>query len=157
MAGSARDTNPPLSSWTCDSCGEPVNVEDGYVIWRTAAHKAWGFKIIHRGRCDDKACQSSLALEDLLGPIGLVRLTSFLDVGEFHAPDFNDRSPEDIRVRDMAEFVVLFRRLHVPFYEEARSRFHLTLFQEEMDGVNEVRVYQRDILERAARGEFDED
>lgn len=146
----------PLTSWVCDSCGDPVGVEDGYVIWRSSNHKLWNFRIIHKGRCDDPSFHSSMALSDLLGTNGLIRLTSFLDVGEFHAPDFKDRSADDIRVRDMAEFVVLFRRLHVPFYEEARSRFHLTLFRQEADGAHEVRVYQRDFLERAARGEFDD-
>lgn len=157
MAPDGHTQVQPLTRWTCDTCGNSVGVENGYVIWHSKNHQVWGFRIIHQKACDDRSHHSSLPLEDFLGQPGLIRLTSFLDVGEFHAPDLADRSADDIRVRDMADFVVFFRRVQIPFYEEARGRFQDSYFQQEVDGMSEIRVYQADVLSRAANGEFDAD
>lgn len=140
----------PLTRWHCDVCGDTVDVEKGYVIWRSSDRVRWDFKIIHKVICDDKSHGSSLPLSYFLGPDGLIRLTSFLSYGEYHLRGLEPDASGGATVRDMDEFVVLLRRLQIPFYEEARRRFDDVEFQQDVDGASEVRVYGQDILEQAA-------
>lgn len=153
MRNELAGARSPLTHWQCDVCGELVDRQTGYVIWRRKGHKCWDFKIIHQKQCDDPAYLSSLPIDSFLGPDGLARLTSFLDIGEFHdAPEL--RSDDDMRVASMPEFVTLLRRLQIPYYEEARTEFSNPLFRQEVDGVSEVSVYKQEVLRRAASGEF---
>lgn len=124
-----RDTEGPLTSWTCDTCGERIEtVDDGYVEWRqsTVNHQpAVGFHIVHHAsasprRLADHAqrpgegCyqhgsmpdRNDLALRDFIGVTGIARLLAMIEDG----------------VADMAGFLDLFRRVQVPWYEEARRK-----------------------------------
>ncbi len=118
----------PLQQWICDSCGEVINdPEQGYVEWMETEDKMHGFRIVHHALYSPRKreggdCYYShserggdLALSDLLGVRGLLDLTSWIDVGEWHNPKYDGP-----HVRDMREWTTLFRRLHVPYYEEAR-------------------------------------
>lgn len=152
-----RPRREPLTKWYCDVCGDTVDVEKGYVIWRRTDGVRWDFKIIHKVICDDKSYGSSLPLSDFLGPDGLIRLTSFLSYGEYHLRSLESDQSRGAMVRNMDEFVVLLRRLQIPFYEEARRRFGDVEFQQDVDGANEVRVYGQDILEEAANWREEEE
>lgn len=150
---------PPLARWVCDTCGRLIKrADDGYVEWISEKtvddnYLARELHIVHvggrsslgppnycfqhqtaRGRCD-------LPLRDFLGAHGIVQMLSFLDVGPFHAAEYPGHT-----VGNMREFVELFRRTHLPYYEQARqylSRVHTDDF---LGGPNEIYVYLPDTL-----------
>ncbi len=134
----------PLTIWYCDVCQERIeNFKSGYVIWRaTDQMKAHDFKIIHQTRCDRKDFPASAALEDFLGADGLSYLLSFLSLGPVkkrlsEKPFFG--------VKDADEFVDFFRRLQVPYYEEARRLFGNEDYLDQNSDNNEVSPYLPDV------------
>lgn len=119
----------PLQQWICDSCAEIINgPEQGYIEWQKTGMKKHAFRIVHHApysprRSKDGDCYygnnergGDCSLRDVVGPIGLIHLTSWIDVGEWHEAKYD--GPE---VKDLREWTTLFRRLHVPYYEEART------------------------------------
>lgn len=147
----------PLQQWICDSCGEVIEKpEDGYVEWQEGMEK---FRIVHhRGssprKPEGRDCfypaalrGGDTALPGLLGDVGRVQLTSWLDAGEEFTSDLRRR------VKSLREWVVLFRRLQVPLFEEARLYFDKAVEDGRLDGANEVYFYLpehglTDILEK---------
>jgi hypothetical protein len=115
----------PLKEWICDECGTVVTVDDGTVLWNRA-HPGDGqlpafhtdFVIVHN-KCDknESTRLQSLHLDELVGPKGLMRLTEMLSGGPFQQGMTYLPNP------DYKSYVDLFRRLHVPYYEEARRFF----------------------------------
>lgn len=144
----------PLLEWYCDSCDEVIKCpKDGYVIWhgeRDDQYRAFGFRIIHHApkspgypeRSCDPGSMSSLALPDMVGPVGLIRALARIDRGRSHETE-DYGGPH---VRSLPEWCELVRRLHVPYYEEARRYWD----EAEADGfigdASEVRVYMEDFL-----------
>lgn len=120
------------------------SAEDGYVVWEDSASGDAGFEIIHHGRCDKSGKSNSGALRNVLGSDGLAKLTSHLSYGilkeGFGQP----------MIADMDGFVDFFRRVQLPYYEEARTG--LLSEQEEWSDANEVRPYLQDVLQRIAKG-----
>ncbi len=74
-------------------------------------------------------------------------MLSFIDPGPFISKVYG--GPE---VLDFREYVEIFRRLHTPFYEEARLYFDEASAAGIIDGHNEFALYDeallRDIAER---------
>jgi len=144
----------PLQQWICDSCGEIINSpKQGYVEWMETRGKVHGFRIVHhalyspyryRNDCYYKDDESGgdCSVRDLIGIRGLVNLTSWIDVGEWHDPQYSGP-----RVRDLREWTTLFRRLFIPYYEEAR---HCTDgLRDELGGAaNAVGLYLPETLKR---------
>ena len=107
----------PLRQWICDSCGEAIEKpENGWFEWYTERDTSLdsGFRIVHhRGSCmynDQRLEQqnrspSDFALSMVLGHNGLALLLNLMERKKF---------------ADMKEFIEVFRRLHLPYYEEAR-------------------------------------
>lgn len=111
----------PFTKWYCDTCGETIDVKKGRVIWNVGDHgEVFRFRIVHEGKCAKKVFFSSIPLKGLLGDIGIARLLSFLTPGPLTSGGFQETKP---RVIDFGEYVDIFRRLHVPYYEEARRHF----------------------------------
>lgn len=110
----------PLTKWRCDVCGNWIeSVDAGYVIWKSRARYS-DFKVIHQTKCDRDDHHSSAALADFLGPRGATYMLSWLSPG----PLIGDRDDgTGNSVARLSEFVDLFRRLQVPYYEEARVHF----------------------------------
>ena len=54
-------------------------------------------------------------LSEFVGVHGLLVLSSWIDVGKWHNPNYDGP-----HVRDLREWTSLFRRLRIPYYEEAR-------------------------------------
>jgi hypothetical protein len=132
----------PSRQWICDSCCEVIQKpEHGYLEWKRdpeqgsgPRHRA-GFRIVHHAlhsphrtekhqRGDGTNCYykksdrgGDFELTHFLGPDGLVALTAWIDVGEEKDPEYSGPAV------DLREWTVLFRRLHVPYYEEARQYF----------------------------------
>lgn len=143
----------PLQQWICDSCGELITAPDhGYVEWKETGSKMHGFRIVHHApysprrkkgsNCyyDNSERGGDTALADLIGPHGLILLSSWIDVGEWHDPKY--KGPE---VRDLREWTTLFRRLHIPYFEEARQCGEE--MREELEGgANQVFLYLPETL-----------
>lgn len=146
----------PLNQWICDTCGEVIErPEDGYVIWKEDEEgKLDDILIIHRNglpnkSCDDKSYRLSLDLESFIGANGLVRLLSIVDPGPYHCNEYSNK------VSNMRKFVDVIRRLHIPYYEEARLYWHEALADGFFNGANEVWMYLprtlQELIERYRR------
>lgn len=139
-------TYPPLSKWKCDKCHTLIETaQEGYTTWRDDDQgRPTGFKIVHQGACDTRLDASSVALPGFLGADGMAHLTSLLTYGPLRS-DGGHRG-----VADIDEFMDFFRRLQLPYYEEARPNFsHHDVIDEYRDAT-EVRPYLEDALKDIA-------
>lgn len=135
----------PLTIWYCDMCGEPVSKEDGYVLWSGTGNSHIDFHIIHQGVCDDDRHHRSMPLTNFLGKKGLVYLTKFLSLGMIIKHRYPDTQDSNTHV-DLDEYVDFFRRVQLPYYEEARKYFSNSELQEDYYDSNEVFPYLPDRL-----------
>lgn len=138
----------PLTQFVCDACGEIIeNPAQGWLEWQVSSvsgeRKLEGFRIIHYapfsprrarkgGRCNypsDGTVQDT-HLEQCLGVDGLARLLAMLE-----------RFPQS-----SLEIVEIIRRLHVPFYEEARRHWEAAESDGLFDGANEYYPYMQEVL-----------
>src|ERR1700704_3579748 len=111
----------PLEEWICDSCGKIVAAGGGWVEWLSGSATAAGphsFRIVHHQpschRHTHAFDRADLHLTAFLGAPGLQIFLSMLDVGPLLSPSAEPHQPE------MRSFVDTIRRLHIPYYEEAR-------------------------------------
>lgn len=130
----------PLKSWYCDVCGEVIEtVTEGYVVWdSTKELKNKNIRIIHQRKCDIDSSTSSSALADFVGVEGMVNLTSWLSLGIIKK---KLGQGSFIQAEDMDEFVDFFRRVQLPYYEDARRRFSEHEILDWYSDSNEVGVY----------------
>jgi hypothetical protein len=151
----------PLKQWICDTCHEIIKQpEHGYVEYKMDRDSLLyhGFRIVHHAphspyRKDGANCYYSnnerggdMALTDCLGAHGLVLLTSWIDPGKEFTRKF-----EKPGVKDLREWVVLMRRLHVPYYEEARFFFGQAHSDGNMGNSNQVYFYSPEGLQEMLR------
>ncbi len=140
----------PLEQWICDVCGEVIEKpEDGYVVWnedRGDEYQYFGFTVIHQSRCDNDKLPNSLPVTDFLGELGLAVLISKLSAGP--VINRNREHSSAGRVKDVDGFVDFFRRMQVPYYEEARRYFNDPEFLEDYYDSNEVYTYQPKVLKQ---------
>lgn len=127
-----------IDYWYCDVCQEKVTKDNGYVVWNNNPDS--GFNIIHRGKCDKRGQPSSSDLESFLGVDGLAYLTSFISYGEFRNDNDGGRN------LNKKSFIDFFRRVQLPYYEEARRKFSSEEVQNQMDGSNEYSPYVQSVL-----------
>lgn len=144
-----------LKQWVCDECRELIRKpEEGYVEWLTDENDIrYGFRIVHHapvssrhpdgncyrytGKCG--SCDSSL--EQFLGAGGIVKMLSFINLGSLH-DDFNTEP----KIKSSGEWVEFFKRLQVPYYEEARLYWHEAKEDGFFDGANEIKSYLPETL-----------
>ena len=141
----------PLTTWYCDVCGNPLNVEEGYVVWKNDKnHKAYDFKIIHKGKCDPKGeYRSSLPLKAFSGDEGRAQLLFFLSPGFIKINITKEStSPTYPRIKDFNEYFDLFHRCQTPYYEEARRYFRCKELLECHSDDNEVAPYFPESLKK---------
>jgi hypothetical protein len=127
----------PLEQWICDTCGDVIEEPShGYIEWvHDEQMRSYGFRICHHPThsprtkaagglgsgvdCyiyDDRP-RSSVSLEDVTGFRGMTRMLAMLDVGEVH----DKKAAHLMRVKDVREWVYVFRRLFTPSFEQARK------------------------------------
>ena len=119
----------PLKQWVCDSCGAVIEKpEDAWFEWYLDRNTSLetGFRIVHANypscRYDDRQLeQENKSLLDLpfsavIWPDGLGALLYLTEHTSF---------------ADIKEFIDIVRRLHIPYYEEARQYWK----QAEKDGL----------------------
>lgn len=150
----------PLKQWICDTCGELIEKpEQGWLEWKYK-HGTPGtvseFRICHQllsspekdsnregcyrhagpGRQDNH-------LHYFVGPDGMISLLAKLDQGRVIDPD----GKSVCGVSDVANWTETFRRLYVPYYEEARQHFDAANGDGFFDGANEVSVFTQEKLQ----------
>jgi hypothetical protein len=118
----------PLSRWICDNCSLDASSSNGVLSFLTESTPpflAYEFRIIHASGCqsdNDEAVTEEL--HTYLGADGLAKLLAYLTAGPGRAGE------QGIAVRDVDEFADLIRRLHTPYYEQARRRFRVPVMAE---------------------------
>lgn len=137
------------SVWTCDKCSNDVTLNGLGLV--AARHDSadpnrllQDWKIVHKNTCDPGASAgyvTSLDVERLVGPAGQAQLLSLLSAG----PLMN--SGPSNRIGDFDAFVDVFRRLHTPFYEEARLQFSEPDVQHRFSDSNQYHPYIPEVLE----------
>ncbi len=151
----------PLAEWQCDFCGERIKEPDhGYLEWLAEEFdRVHDFRIVHhaphspRGPSDNcyhhagKRGHADVDLPKVIGPNGIAYLLSFLDLGAYHSGE-----SEGPRVDSIREWVEIYRRLHLPHYEQARLFWDNAIEDGHFSGANEVAIYsQRSLLELIRR------
>lgn len=151
----------PLEQFICDGCGEIIDdPKFGWVEWlrEKDSLQVHGFRIVHHqaysplketdrygcSRYPGKAGCSDDYLERFLGSLGIVQLLRFIDLGPYHDPDYSVCGGP--QVKNLREWTELFRRLHIPYYEEARLYWDEALEDLFFDGANEILIYKPDFL-----------
>lgn len=157
-----RKTPPgPPSSWTCDTCGEPItDPARGLVVWRIEDGIYTDFRIVHktfRSEPDPRDCDPgdeagytmNLELDNYLGPDGLTMLLGCLSNGPLMGG-----GPASLNPVDLDSFTDLVRRVQIPDYERARPRFRDDRIREAFADANAWSPYRQDILSRIADGKI---
>lgn len=147
----------PLKQWICDHCEEVIEKpEHGcleWLSWLSGQEKVQnnGFKIVHNyehsprkpvGSCyfydtpPQGITKMNFSLNEFVGTPGMIYLLTFIDTGPFCEEPFNGPHVEDLR-----EWTELFRRLMLPFYEEARSYMKHANTDGFFKGSNEALIY----------------
>jgi hypothetical protein len=134
----------PLNEWLCDSCGEIIPGPDrGYLEWykKINSEEEAGFIIVHQPsqscQYDDKKLyregkiERSLPLTSVVGPNGLVDLMFMF---------------QDKRLEDKEELTEIIRRLHIPYYEQARQYWRNAKEDEMFVGMHPTRMFHQDII-----------
>ena len=146
----------PLQQFKCDACGQIIARPDvGWVEWLagpTRGTKAHGFRIVHNSnRCQypTSGRVHDMHLTHLLGPDGLAILLTLV------APGGRTGNRED-GVESLEEWGEIVRRLHVPYYEEARQYWSDAEADGFFAGPNTSALYNqtmlRDILTQYGHG-----
>ncbi len=121
--------------WVCDVCKKPIQKpEDGYVVWNDDGQGPKDILVIHQGDCDDDSRENSAPLTDFLGANGIARLTAMMSNGPLIAD-----GPRTIA--DLEGFTDFFRRMQLPYYEEARRNFKNSDVRADFHGANEIAPY----------------
>lgn len=146
-----------LQTWICDACSEPItDPAKALVTWKNYGEHYWyqSFLIVHKSidgrRCDPGAqsgYNSSLDLDMFLGPEGLTMLLSWLSIGPLKGGGGTRIAPEGLDA-----YVDLVRRVQIPHYEEARSKFGDEDTEHWLGDANEYYPYIPDVLDRVANG-----
>jgi hypothetical protein len=109
----------PLKQWYCDCCSERLETNEGNVEWSRGKkfnEPSHAFKIVHRREeCSFKGVTPGDTYEYLsnfVGQEGLFRLIKLLERN-------TETKSKDNYAGEIAE---LMRRLHVPYWEEARGK-----------------------------------
>ena len=143
-----KGDNRPLTIWYCDFCKEPIeDVNNCYVIWKCTEKGAYySFKIIHSVKCDQREVYDrSLPIKEFLGIDGITNLLSFLSLGPIIS---NLSSGGFQQIHDFDDFVDFFRRVQIPYYEEARRKFNNQKLLSDFIDANEVFPYTQEGLKK---------
>jgi hypothetical protein len=146
----------PLEQFYCDTCGELIeDVKNGWFEWlrETVGEKTFdhSFRICHHTkecRLHSGGWVADSSLVEFTKEKGIIRLLKFLDMGETIISTDNYDGPS---IRDFREYTEIFRRLAIPYYEEARQYWNEAEHDGEHHGVNEIALYLPDRLERLVK------
>ena len=108
----------PLTQFFCDSCNELIDTPaDGYIEFDKNEQLQYNnFKIVHNEERCFQGLISSFELSRLLGSEGIGILSSWVHVGPITDPVGREKS----EYASVVEFAEFFKRLQLPYYEQAR-------------------------------------
>jgi len=157
----------PLEQFICDTCGQVIEtVKDGYLEWEHSSRIRKNFRIIHATWVSPlgqpKGCfeldagtkgwgHATAALEDFLTDKGLGRLLEWLDPGPYLQPDYDGSTLESLR-----EYAEFFKRLRLPYYEEARHHFAQAVSDGVIDDSGNPAVYSNPNYLKAVAEQYSE-
>ena len=158
----------PLEQFICDECGEIINSpKEGYVeqVEKLNEDGKWiarGFRIVHayyaspRKKVNTEGCyrygnesgRMDIGLDDFI-QYAKQNMFSFLDKGVIY-----DRNGTiGCQIENFREFTEFFKRLIIPYYEEAR--FYLNEAYDDIYDINELVLYSekklKEIVEKYSR------
>lgn len=135
----------PGEQWICDTCGEIIKKpEDGYVQWhRNSSMQIDDFIIVHHFAASPRnhhknGCykyDSDDNLKRFLGVHGMVELHSLVDPGPYHMPKYEPM------VSDIRKWLDFYKRLQLPYYEEARLYWNRAIDDNYFSVSNEIYIY----------------
>lgn len=141
----------PIEEFYCDTCEQIIDGnENGYVEWLSfledkETNLVNGFRICHnKENCfihSSTFGHSSLPLTEFLGKNGHILLLKMIDIGPFHEPKYSHP-----RIKDFREYSEFFRRLTIPYYEEARQWWNEAINDGYFDEIGEVSIYMPERL-----------
>lgn len=155
----AEPSLTPLRQWICDTCGTLIREpKHGWVEWHHDGNFRYSaFRICHHAMASPLGGQegcykygSHPNAQDAhlhhLSEDHAIHLMSYLDVGPIHDPG----GPQTVNV-DIRSWSELYRRLYLPYYEEARLYFEEARSAGFYEGHNELLPYIEDTLIRVIR------
>lgn len=131
----------PLEEWICDTCGQKLSANNGWLEWLSPRSGPHSFNIVHNKRAcyqhDHHPDRSDMHLHVFLGANGLQQFLSMMDLGKILDPSgmYMPALPE------MRSFVDTIRRLHIPHYEEARQYISEAVADGYFSDQNEVSIF----------------
>ena len=119
----------PLEEFYCDTCGGLIETpKNGYLVFDSNEERKYhSFKIVHHQQRCITELPRSYSLERILSTDGLGILMSWVHLGSLEERDVSE-------VASPKEFAEFFKRLHLPYYEEARKYFSLARRDGMLDG-----------------------
>jgi len=119
----------PLEEFYCDTCRGLIEAKKvGYFVFdQDEDQKRHSFRIVHSQKSCITDLPSSLSLERITSDDGLGILMSWIHLGELEGNDTSE-------YRSNKEFAEVFKRLHLPHYEQARIYFDRALSDGLLDG-----------------------
>ncbi|WP_246946157.1 hypothetical protein [Bacillus pinisoli] len=101
----------PLEEWICDVCGDIIKSTNDWLEWETnnITDKDENFRLVHhtcKRTNDTNTLLKDLYIHRVLGNNGLAKLLNTL---------------ETLNPNNVSDFTEIIRRLHLPYYEEARQ------------------------------------
>jgi hypothetical protein len=147
VAGRLGVSVPQRAGWTCDTCGEEVTLEEGFMVWARQELGEGDFRLIHRYRCDpgNAVYTFSQSLSDFVGPDGLSYLMTFLGLGPIKLA-LGERRDAPL-VSSLDEFVDVVRRVHVPGYDQLRFVYTQPDVLAEFGSWDEGSPYQQAVID----------
>lgn len=139
----------PTSQWYCDRCGEIIeSAEHGVLIFSAAEGNRRFFvnhRILHRwghGPNGDNGCALDVDCD-----LDLIHYTKNPGYWLSHLHEGPLLQKDDTPKIALSEWAELYRRLYIPYYEEARRYFSQAEVDGRLDGMNEWTLVSPDILE----------
>lgn len=144
----------PLRQFICDECGQVIeSPEDGYVEWEEVGEQdrrpiVRGFRIVHHARKSplggregcykygDSLYRMDMHLHHYL-ECAHQNMFSYLYLGQKHDPD----NHIGCRIENFVEFTDFFKRLTIPYYEEARQYFTRAIRDGYVEDDNEIFLF----------------
>lgn len=142
----------PGKQWICDACGGVIEQpQDGYVQWhRNSNSQIDDFAIVHHISASPRKHQSNGCyiynsdsdLSSFLGAHGIVELHALIDAGPYHMPQYKPM------VTDIRKWSDFYKRLQLPYYEEARLYWNRAISDNYFGDSNEIYIYIPENLKR---------
>ena len=146
----------PLQQWICDTCGELIErPKDGYVQWlvkENADEKIvkYAFHIVHHAPASPRRTASGTRGDDCyhrdtrevhIGDLPVELLIGADGLGHLLTLPYGGHA-----IEDMEELFAIIRRLHIPYFEEARLHFDKAIRDGIIESERRAHAYEQDTL-----------